>query len=453
MIDAQIAKEMYFKLCHRVDAICEQLSVDERVRARLQRPYQILTRFVTLKRSDGSEQNFPLIRVQHLNPYTTGAKPYGGGLRYYQYVDWDGKGIVDPNIEIMTWLMQLDAAKMTYKHAAVGPKDHLRVRFGGAKGCLGVDPRKVTKRELMQLTQQVVQRLNSEIGPYDDRVAPDMGTNEVIMDEFMTHYGTLNKGKHIPCEAIATGKSLDNGGCEGRLWATAAGMYDVFNCFRTSDEFRHHFTKPLTAIIIGCGNVGGWFLRFAKEQGISVVGVADIDGTIWRPNGGLENEVDAIFQCIKDKGSIKHYAAGEHLSLPELLAQQCHLLVPAAQEGMITAEVAKNLKARVILEGANNPTLEDAFPVLKANKVLDIPDIIANAGGATVSYFEWQQGIRGSTFTLEEINKFRKEYLEGGVIRTIRYAKKYGTDLHTGALMNSIDFIANRLKHKHHWDD
>lgn len=431
------AEAMLQQIRGHIDNVCDILGTDARVRERLKVSKRVTRALVSLPRGP-KEEHYYVIRVRHLNPWATAQQPYGGGLRYHP--------------EVSTPLMEVDAMKMTFKHALVGPEDHQRVPFGGAKGGVAVDPYGLKPQELVLLTQKVVQALGSAIGPRVDRVAPDMGTNERIMDEFMTYYATLNEEKHIPCGAIASGKSPDNSGIRGRLWATAAGMYDVLNFFRGNESTRNYFGDKPTAIIIGAGNVGGWFLRLARKNGISVIGITDVKGTLYRASGGLENEAEAILDCTQSKGSVQEYRGGEHPSVEELLSMPCTLLVPAAKEGMITPAVASRLHARAILEGANNPTTEDAMPVLRDHDVLLIPDILANAGGATVSYFEWRQGIEGVYFTDEEIENSRAAYMIGGARRTVEAAQKYGTDLRMGAMIASIDFIARRLTRKRHWD-
>ncbi|MDO8557607.1 MAG: Glu/Leu/Phe/Val dehydrogenase dimerization domain-containing protein [bacterium] len=440
---------MLQQMFRRVDEICEILGVDRRVQVMLkdfdspyERPFRVT--FARLGEGPGAAkvelktEHYHVIRVRHVNPWATGHQPFGGGLRY------------DSSVTLP--LMKVDAMKMTFKHTLVGPHDHERIPFGGAKGGVAVDPRLLSWHELVQLTQEVVQKLNPVIGPHVDRVAPDMGTNEKIMDEFMTHYATLNAEKNIPCGAIASGKSLDNFGCPGRLTATAEGMLDVLEYFRGHDAFSAYFKKAPRTIIVGMGNVGGWFLKFAKDHGLNVVGVADIHGALYRKDGGLEEEADTILKLASSKEGIAAYSEAEHCTLEELLAQDCDMLVPAASEGMITSQVASKMKARILLEGANNPTDEEALPILRENDVLTIPDILANAGGATVSYFEWLQGVRGQQYELEDIQAKRKAYLVGGAKRTVEAADKYKTDLRTGAMIASIDFIARRLMRKHHWE-
>src|SRR3989344_559378 len=257
------AARMLEQMFRRVDEVCDILGVDYRVRAMLKEfdlPYERPFRVSFAKpHSDPALQGreveyqtefFKVIRVRHINPWATGHQPFGGGFRY--------------DLSVSVPLMKVDAMKMTFKHALVGPHDHERIPFGGAKGGIAIDPKTLSWHDLVLITQEAVRKLNPVIGPMVDRIAPDMGTNERIMDEFMAHYAMLNAERNIHCGAIATGKSLLNFGCPGRLTATAEGMFDVLEYFRNHEAYRSYFpNRPLTAIVVGLGNVGGWFVKFA----------------------------------------------------------------------------------------------------------------------------------------------------------------------------------------------
>lgn len=453
MLIFEQAEELLKKEFERIDLICDEFlkikppAVRDSIKGELKSFDTVLSRRLRfssehfdelLKESVEKTEFLEVIRVRHVNPRATGNHGFGGGFRLH------------PSVSIP--LMKIDALKMTLKHALIGPTDYARIPFGGAKGGIAVDPRQYKKSDLIRLIRRAVQKLNPMIGPRRDRFGPDMGVDEKLMDEFMVHYSDLNQGKDIPCGAIVSGKSLEEGGCPGRRSATAEGMYDVLEVIKNTDKYKKYFSRGLRTIIIGFGNVGSEFVRLAARNHLSIVGIADENGAVYKKDGGLEEDFPALMTASKNSEGIKSYPGAESLTFNELLRQPHDILAPAAVEGMINVDIAKILDSRIILEGANGPTLPSADLIFADKDVLVIPDILANAGGATVSYFEWLQAIQGEYFDEELVAKRRQKYMFGGAARTLKTADFFDVSIRQAALISSVDYLSRRLSRKRHYN-
>lgn len=331
-----------------------------------------------LRRSDGTIEVIRAWRVEHSHHKL----PVKGGIRYAPEVHEE---------EVMAL-----AALMTYKCAIVD------VPFGGAKGGIRIDPRKYSVEELERATRRYTHELvkKSFIGPGIDVPAPDYGTGEREMAWIVDTYAALNPG-HLDALACVTGKPVTQGGVRGRREATGRGLFFALReaCSRAADMQRLGLSTGLDGkriIVQGLGNVGYHAAKFCREGGAILVGIAEREGAILSPKGLHEDEVQ---EHRRTTGSILDFPGATNLEpSAAALEQECDVLIPAALEGVFTAENAPRVKARIILEGANGPTTPEADAIFREKGILVIPDIYANAGGVTVSYFEWIKNLQHVRF-------------------------------------------------------
>lgn len=338
----------------------------------LKRPKRILVVDVPIERDDGTIAHFEGYRVQH----NTSRGPGKGGVRFHQDVT-------------LSEVMAL-SAWMTVKNAAVN------VPYGGAKGGIRLDPKTLSMGELQRVTRRYTSEINVIIGPNKDIPAPDVNTNEQIMAWMMDTY-SMNQGS--TATGVVTGKPISLGGSLGRHDATGRGVF-VVGC-EAAKQIGLDVSKARIAVQ-GFGNVGGVAARLFAETGARVVAVQDHKTTIMRPSG---LDVKALQEHVAKTGSVAGFAGGEEVSdRKEFWSVECDIMIPAALEQQITEANANNIKAKLILEGANGPTTPAADDILRDRGVLVVPDVIANAGGVTVSYFEWVQDFSSFFWTEEEIN-------------------------------------------------
>ncbi|WP_423681530.1 MULTISPECIES: Glu/Leu/Phe/Val family dehydrogenase [unclassified Undibacterium] len=339
----------------------------------LKRPKRILIVDVPIERDDGSISHFEGYRVQH----NTSRGPGKGGVRFHQDVT-------------LSEVMAL-SAWMTIKNSAVN------VPYGGAKGGIRVDPKTLSRGELMRMTRRYTSEIGIIIGPDKDIPAPDVNTNEQTMAWMMDTY-SMNEGR--TATGVVTGKPISLGGSLGRREATGRGVFVV-----GSEAAAKRGLNVVGAKIAvqGFGNVGGIAARLFAEAGAKIVAVQDHGGTIFHSNG---LDVNKLLAHVAEKGSVAGFKEIEAV-LPneEFWAVNCDIMIPAALEQQITAKNANQIRASIILEGANGPTTPEADDILRDKGVLVVPDVIANAGGVTVSYFEWVQDFSSYFWTEDEINQ------------------------------------------------
>jgi glutamate dehydrogenase (NAD(P)+) len=327
-----------------------------------------------VRMDDGSVRTFEGYRVQH----SSSRGPFKGGIRFHHEVDIDE--------------VKALAAWMTFKCAVVG------IPYGGAKGGVKVDPSKLSRNELERLTRRYTAMILPIIGPERDIPAPDVNTNGEIMGWFMDTYSMM-KGYAVP--GIVTGKPLEIGGSVGRFEATGRGV--MIN----AREFLKKEGKSLkdqTFIVQGMGNVGGIAAKLIAAEGGKVIAVGDASGGVAKPSG---LDIPAILDFLSTRGKLlKDYNAEgiKHISNDELLSMETDVLVPAALQNQITVANADKIKAKLVVEGANGPTTTEADQLLEKRGVKIVPDILANAGGVIVSYFEWVQNIQSLTWDEENVN-------------------------------------------------
>jgi glutamate dehydrogenase (NAD(P)+) len=393
----------------RFDRAAQLLHLDDDLYAVLRVPNRELKVYIPTRMDSGRIQVFEGFRVQH--NFARG--PAKGGIRYAP----------DVNIDEVRAL----AAWMTWKCAVVN------VPFGGAKGGVICDPQQMSLGELERMTRRYAAELLDFIGPEKDVPAPDMNTNEQTMAWIMDTYSM--HARHT-VTAVVTGKPIDLGGSSGRREATGRGLLFVIN----EAIKRFKMTPQETRVAVqGSGNVGGIGARLLYEAGYKVVAISDIRGGIYNP-GGI-NIIEAL-NYLQTTRSFEGYQGVEFVSNQELLELECDVLVPAATENQITSQNADRLKCKVLAEGANGPTTAAADEILHKKGVFVIPDILANAGGVTVSYFEWVQDRMGYFWREDVVNERLQDKMVASFNDLCRYADLHSVDTRTAAYMLAIDRVA-----------
>jgi len=384
-------------------AISKMLTVSKETRDILLAPEREITVNFPVRMDNGTLKVFKGFRIQH----NSNRGPYKGGIRYWPTVDFDDVSAL--------------SAWMTFKCAVMD------LPFGGAKGGVVCDPHKLSKDELHRITKEYTTAIACVIGPDKDIPAPDVGTNSEVMKWMCRTYSKI-VGKRT--YSIVTGKPVSYGGSLGRKEATGRGVAIIAN------ELVN--VKGKTVAIQGFGNVGMNAAKTLYDMGAKIIAVSDINGEIYDKNG---IDIDNLILYLEHKGN---GALANHPSLKHtttLLEIDCDILIPAAIENVITINNADKIKAKYIVEGANGPITPEAENILLKNKVIIAPDILANAGGVTVSYYEWVQNNFKEHWSLEKVNdKLEKKLKEAYGIVSIT-AEKYGTDLRTGAYILAIDRI------------
>lgn len=386
------------------------MGLDDNIRQRLLFPQRTLVVTLPFRRDnyDHVETVFGY-RVQHV--LTMG--PTKGGIRYHEDVDL---GEVSALAMWMTWKCAL-----------------MSLPFGGAKGGVRIDPTGLSRNELQRLTRRYTSEIINMIGPDTDIPAPDMGTNEQVMAWIMDTY-SQQKGHAVP--AVVTGKPVVMGGSLGRREATGRGLvYLVQECAQ-------HIGLDLsqaTAVVQGFGNVGNNAARFLEELGTKIIAVSDVSTGIYNPKG---LSVDSLLKYIEENRVLTGYPGGEAVTNQELLALPCDVLVPAALQNQLTADNADKVQCKLVAEGANGPTTLEADEILNERGIFVLPDIMGNAGGVTVSYFEWVQGLQNYTWTLEEINERLHSTLVGAFRVAMRRVESEKLDLRTASLVEGIHRVS-----------
>lgn len=357
----------YFK--HHVDTAANLLGLSEEDRARLETPDRVLKAGLQVKLEDGSTATFPAYRVQ----FNNARGPYKGGIRFHPDADEDEVSAL--------------AAMMAVKCAVVD------IPFGGAKGGVAFDPRSVSKNDVHEVARAYVRAFAEHLGPELDVPAPDVYTNADIMAVMLDEYEKI-VGK--PSPAFITGKPLDRGGILGRDTATADGALIVLDALLRD---QHRSLSNLTAAVQGVGNAGAQAVRLLASGGARILALADSHGTIADIHG---LDVEHVLQVKAEKGSV-HDAEGEQLAAGALIGTPVDILVPAALEEQIRDDNVGSVRAGVVLEIANGPVTPEADASLTENGIIVVPDVLANAGGVTVSYFEWLQNRSGETWSASQV--------------------------------------------------
>lgn len=379
---------------------------------RMRHPDRDIRISIPVKMDDGSLRIFEGYRVEH----NDARGPYKGGIRYH------------PDTEINE--VKALAFWMTIKCAVAG------IPMGGGKGGITVDPKDLSKEELERLSRGWVQKLVDNLGPHKDVPAPDVNTTPEIMSWMVDEYEKLTGDK---TGATFTGKPLDKGGSEGRGAATGMGGFYVF------DALRENLGLPekCKVVVQGFGNVGSNAAEIFEAHGHIVMAVSDSKGGIYNENG---LDIKALMEHKKNTGSLSGFPNAKDITNEELLETPCDLLVPAAFENVITDQNAPKLRAKALLELANGPLTPEADEILFNAGIPVIPDVLANSGGVTVSYFEWDQNLKGEKWTEEDVNKKLKEILDDSSKKVYEASKNSNTDLRRGAFILALDRIKEKIK-------
>ncbi|HEX3265359.1 MAG TPA: Glu/Leu/Phe/Val dehydrogenase [Candidatus Limnocylindrales bacterium] len=395
---------------HQFDLAAEKLNLDEGMRRVLREPRRELTVHFPVKMDDGSVQVFTGYRVQH----NLGRGPAKGGIRYHQDVS------IDEVKALAMW--------MTWKCAVVG------IPYGGGKGGVIVDPKKLSKKELEALSRRFFTEIEILIGPEKDIPAPDVNTNAQVMAWFMDTY-SMHAGYTVP--GVVTGKPISLGGSEGRNEATARGT--VFCIVEAARHLGIELKKAKVAIQ-GFGNAGSIAAQLMEAEGATIVAVSDSTGGIHDPSG---LDIKRVIQWKQEHGTVQGFRGAKDVSNAEVLEVECDILIPAALENQITARNAGNVKARLIAEAANGPTTPEADEILwKAGKFM-IPDILCNAGGVTVSYFEWVQDLNRDHWSEQVVNEKLREIMVKAFQETLAIARREQIYMRTAAYLLAVQRVAD----------
>ena len=407
----------YNNMLEVLEKAATMLGLEEKDYIVIKYPERELKVAVPVEMDDKSIRVFEGYRVQH----SSSRGPCKGGVRYHSDVDIDE--------------VKALAAWMSFKCAVVN------IPYGGAKGAVKVNPRELSKNELKNLTRRYTAMILPLIGPERDIPAPDVGTNAEVMGWIMDTY-SMFKGFTVP--GVVTGKPIEIGGSLGRSEATGRGVMFV------TREILNRIGTPMTearVAIQGMGNVGGVTAKLLHKEGCRIVAVSDVSGGLYFKNG--LNITDILQFLAQNNGKyLKDYMVQgvTHISNDQLLTCECDVLVPAALENQITEKIAPDIKASVIVEGANGPTTVEADAILEMNGKKVIPDILANAGGVVVSYFEWVQNIQSLMWDEEEVNKALEKIMNKAFNEVWEKAKEKDATMRMGAYMVAIDRIIKAKK-------
>jgi glutamate dehydrogenase (NAD(P)+) len=395
------------------DRAVSYLDLPKGIKAFLRKPKRELHVNFPVRRDNGDIEVFTGYRVHH----NTVLGPSKGGIRYAPSVD------IDEVRALAMW--------MSWKCALVN------LPYGGAKGGVICDPYKMSNSELERLTRRYASEISIFISPHGDIPAPDMGTNAQTMAWIMDTY-SMTVGYSVP--AIVTGKPINIGGSQGRTEATGRGV--VICMDEALRRAGHHHPGQIRVAIQGFGNVGSYAARHAFDLGYKVIAVSDVTGGYFNADG-LDIDDVMAFTAQHAFGQLAGYPNAEPISNAELLALDCDVLAPCALENQITRDNAAAIKAFLIVEGANGPTTPEADDILFAKGIEIIPDILANAGGVTVSYFEWVQGLQSFFWDVEEVNRQLRRVLIKAFDDVLRARSQFNVDTRTAAQITAIRRVSD----------
>ncbi len=397
----------------RFDAAAQLLGLDDGMQKVLRSPSREVTVHIPVLLDDGRIEVFTGYRVQH----SIARGPAKGGIRYAPDVS------LDEVRALASW--------MTWKCAVTN------IPFGGGKGGIICDPLILSPGELERMTRRYTSQIFEFIGPEVDVPAPDMNTNEQTMAWIMDTY-SMRSG-HTQT-AVVTGKPIDLGGSRGRPEATGRGCMIV-----TEQALRRFGLDRSTASVViqGFGNVGGMAANLMANAGFKIIALVEWDGAVHNDKG---LDIKALAKHRKETGSILDFAGGENIDREEAFFMETDVLLPAAKENVITSHNASKIRAKILCEGANGPTTAAADSILRDKGIFVIPDILANAGGVTVSYFEWVQDRQGYFWNEQLVNERLQEIMIGSFNDVVAYAEKHKVDNRTAAYMLALDRVAFAIK-------
>ena len=403
---------LYFRTIGSVLEAANALNVPHRLKLILSQPKNEIMVHCPVRMDDGSWKLFKGYRVQHNNALG----PYKGGIRFHPEVKLD---------EVKTL-----ALLMTMKCALI------RIPFGGAKGALRIDPRSVSKGELMRVTRRLTSALGDNIGPDYDIPAPDVGTNAQIMAWMAdTYINFVESSRKVIARGIVTGKPLEFGGSAGREKATGQGLVYVLDALLPGMNIR---LDEVSCSLIGYGNVGSWTARLLQARGTTLKAVMDHTGAIAN-EGGIDAE--ALTRHVVATGGVKGYEGAKAVSSETFYATPVDLFIPAALEQMIDLEHARRMQCRVVVEAANAPTTPNAEHYLLEKGVEILPAILCNAGGVTVSYFEWKQNRQSETWEEEYVDDCLKRTMTRAAERVLNMAKRLDCNMRIASYAAAIEHL------------
>jgi glutamate dehydrogenase/leucine dehydrogenase len=400
-------------------SISDIVSIDPEYYEMLKSPRREVTVSLPLKLVSGNTVTYTGYRVQHNNA----RGPYKGGIRYH------------PNVTLSE--VKALSMWMTWKSAIID------IPFGGAKGGITVDPKRLSHDDLERLTRKFIDAIERDIGPEIDIPAPDLNTNAQTMAWIMNEYSRL-KGHNVP--AIVTGKPVEVGGSEGRSAATGRG---VAICVREAvKKYLKKDVKDISVAVQGFGNVGTNTVRTLMEMGAKIVAISDVVGGAKSSNskGYFDQKFDELLQESNKSGSISKVNGVEQISNEEVLESEADVLVPAALENQITDSNASRIKASLIVEAANGPTTPMADKILLRKGVKLVPDILANSGGVLVSYFEWVQNLNRDHWAEKAVNERLETKMTKAFYEVLNYAEKHNIDMRRAALVLAVERVAAAMK-------
>ena len=392
------------------DIAADKLNLDPGLRQVLREPRRELHVHFPVKMDDGGVRVFSGYRVQH----NLSRGPAKGGIRYHQNVS------IDEVKALAMW--------MTWKCAVVG------IPFGGGKGGVVVDPKKLSRRELENLTRRFATEIEVLIGPERDIPAPDVNTNAQTMSWIMDTY-SMHVGYTVP--GVVTGKPISLGGSEGRNEATARGT--VFCVVEAANHLGIDLKKA-TVVVQGFGNAGSIAAQLMEKEGSKVLGVSDSSGAIYKPDG---LDIGRVVAWKAEHGTVVGFPGAKAVSNAELLELECDVLIPAALENQITGDNAERIKAKIVAEAANGPTTPEADDILFRRGIFLIPDILCNAGGVTVSYFEWVQDLNRDHWSEQIVNEKLHEIMTKAFGETVTIADREQVHMRLAAYLVAVQRVAD----------
>lgn len=411
--DRDNGHSLYEQTMARFDRAAQLLDIDRGLYKILRYPMREVTVYLPIQRDDGSFEVFTGYRVQH----SIARGPAKGGIRYSPEVNLDE--------------VRALAAWMTMKCAVVN------IPFGGAKGGIRCDPKTMSEKELEKLTRRYTAEILEILGPEKDVPAPDMNTNEQVMAWIMDTY-SMHARQTVT--SVVTGKPMSLGGSKGRREATGRGIMIIV---QQAAQLLKMDLKGARVVIQGCGNVGSVSAKLLHDLGCKIVGISDIEHGVHNENG---LDIDAVISHVQKHRVLTGFDGGQKIGNKDLLELPCDILIPAATEDQITEKNAQNIKARLIVEGANGPTTLQAEEILYQKGVSVIPDILANAGGVTVSYFEWVQDRMGYFWRESVVNERLEDVLVASFQEVADYAKRFNVNFRTAAYMLGISRVVDTIK-------
>jgi glutamate dehydrogenase (NAD(P)+) len=404
---------MFHLAQHQFLKAAQLMGLDENIRERLMWPQRTMVVAIPFRRDNYSEVETVLgYRVQHV----LAMGPTKGGIRYHEDVD------LGETTALAMW--------MTWKCAL------MRLPYGGAKGGVAIDPTMLSRAELQRLTRRYALEIAPIVGPDKDIPAPDMGTNEQVMAWFMDTY-SQQLGYTVP--GVVTGKPVSLGGSLGRREATGRGLVHVV---RRAAQHLGMDLGSSTAVVQGYGNVGSNAARLLAESGVKVTAVSDVRTGVYNAKG---IDLAAVDRHLAEHHTLEGFLGGDAVTNAELLELPCDILAPCAIQNQITAANAGKIRCRLLAEGANGPTTLEADEILVDRGIMILPDVLANAGGVTVSYFEWVQNTQNRPWTLEEVNERMGEIMTDAFDRTLRRSLQSNLDMRTAAMVEGVERVANAM--------